>query len=94
MLYEAARSLLTHPGKWSWLKAWACKWLNGVACGMATPSPQTLPTIIGKGTSRIEPPHTSKPIMRPPRADLEEKREPPGRYRPMSTPTQVKSEVK
>ncbi len=25
MLYEAARSLLTHSGKWSWLKAWGMR---------------------------------------------------------------------
>ena len=25
MLYEAAQSLLTHPGKWSWLKAWGMR---------------------------------------------------------------------
>ncbi len=25
MLYEAAHSLLTHSGKWSWLKAWGVR---------------------------------------------------------------------
>jgi transposase len=25
MLYEAALSLLTHSGKWSWLKAWGIR---------------------------------------------------------------------
>ena len=25
MLYEAAQSLLIHPGKWSWLKAWGLR---------------------------------------------------------------------
>ncbi len=25
MLYEAAQSLLVHPGKWSWLKAWGLR---------------------------------------------------------------------
>ena len=25
MLYEAAQSLLTHSGKWSWLKAWGLR---------------------------------------------------------------------
>jgi hypothetical protein len=39
---------------------------------------QTLPTIIGKGARKIEPPYPSKPIMRRPGAHLEEKREPCG----------------
>ena len=33
---------------------------------------------VGKGAPKIEPPHPSKPIMRRPGADLEEKHEPRG----------------
>jgi hypothetical protein len=36
MLYEAAHSLLTHSGKWSWLKAWGSGWLSGA--GYVAPS--------------------------------------------------------
>ena len=33
MLYEAAHSLLTYSGKWSWLKAWGIRvGLSGVGC--------------------------------------------------------------